>query len=189
MKRIGVLALQGDFEKHKQILKTIGCDSLEVRTVEQLKKSDALIIPGGESTTLSKLFHEFNLIGHIQKYSQSHPVMGTCAGLILLSKNVEEFPYSLLGLIDITVKRNAYGRQKESFCSKIQIDLPEGKKDYLGVFIRAPKIINYGNNVKAIAKYHDDVVMVLSDNILACTFHPELTNDPVIHEFFINTFL
>jgi 5'-phosphate synthase pdxT subunit len=189
LKKIGVLALQGDFEKHRQILITSGCNPCEVRTADQLNKTDALIIPGGESTTFAKLFDEFNLHSHIQKYAQSRPVLGTCAGLIVLAKKVENFPYPTLGLINITVKRNAYGRQKESFVSDIQVNLIHEKRDYLGIFIRAPKIIKYGNNVEVLAKYNNDIIMVMSKNILACTFHPELTNDPLIHKFFINTFL
>jgi 5'-phosphate synthase pdxT subunit len=189
LKEIGVLALQGDFEKHKQVLKKIGCKAVEIRTKTQLNETDALIIPGGESTTFLKLLIEFNLIHSIQKYAKTHPIMATCAGLIVLAKKVEQFPYPSLNLLDITVKRNAYGRQRESFFDKIQLDLLGKKKEYLGVFIRAPRIVKYGNNIKVLARYKNDVVMVMSDKILACTFHPELTSDCEIHDFFKDQFL
>jgi 5'-phosphate synthase pdxT subunit len=189
LKKIGILALQGDFEKHKQVLKKINCDAIEVRTSVQMNQTDALIIPGGESTTFCKLFSELNLRHTIQEYAKNHPLMGTCAGLIVLAKKIEEFSSPSLNLLDITVKRNAYGRQRESFYEKIQLDLLGKKKEYFAVFIRAPRIVDYGKKIKVLAKYKDDAVMVMSENILASTFHPELTNDPIIHDFFIKSFL
>jgi 5'-phosphate synthase pdxT subunit len=189
VKPVGVLAIQGDFEKHKQMLLRLGREVVEVRTAEQLFNTDALIIPGGESTTLVKFFQEFNMDKSIRQYAVSHPVMGTCAGLIVLAKTVDNMAVNSLGLIDIEVKRNAYGRQKESFVDQIQINLNGAPSTFTGVFIRAPKISRYGKNIKILGKHSDDVVMAAADNILVCTFHPELTDDTRIHNYFLKIFL
>ncbi len=189
MKPIGVLAIQGDFVKHKQMLLNLGQEVLEVRTAEQLFQTDALIIPGGESTTLIKLFKEFGLDKIIRNYSTNHPLMGTCAGLIVLAKTVDNLAENSLGLIDLEVKRNAYGRQRESFVDQIQINLNGSTSTFTGVFIRAPKIGQHGKKIQILGRHHDDIVMAASDNILVCTFHPELTDDMRIHNYFIKVFL
>lgn len=189
MKPIGVLAIQGDFEKHKQMLHNLGQEVIEVRTAEELFQTAALIIPGGESTTLVKFFREFGLDKSIREYAAAHALMGTCAGLIVLSRRVDNFAENSLGLIDLEVKRNAYGRQRESFVDQIQINLNGSASVFTGVFIRAPRIASCGDKIKVLGRHHDDTVMASSDNILVCTFHPELTADTRIHEYFINKFV
>jgi len=189
MYRIGVLAIQGDFDKHKRMLQKLGQQVVEIRTADELNKTDALIIPGGESTTLVKFFNEFGLDKSIKQYAGSHPIMGTCAGLIVLAQSADHRSYPSLGLIDVQVKRNAYGRQRESFMDEIQVSLNGTSGTFTGVFIRAPKIDRCGKKIKILGKYKDDIVMAASENILVCTFHPELTDDTRIHEYFLNTFL
>jgi pyridoxal 5'-phosphate synthase pdxT subunit len=189
MKRIGVLAIQGDFDKHKRMLQTLGQEVTEVRTAEQLLQTDALVIPGGESTTLIKFFDEFRLDAVLQQYAADHPIMGTCAGLIVLARSVDHPRQRSLELIDVDVIRNAYGRQKESFIAEIQVNLNGSASACTGVFIRAPKITRHGRNIRILGRHHDDIVLAASDNILVCTFHPELSNDTRIHAYFINTFL
>jgi 5'-phosphate synthase pdxT subunit len=187
--KIGVLAIQGDFYKHCLAIETLKHKAIEVRKTEDLSTIDALIIPGGESTTFVRLFAEFNLSDDIVDFATKHPIMGTCAGLIVLSKKVDHLPFKPLGLIDITVKRNAYGRQKESFVDDITLCLNGKEKAFPGVFIRAPKIDQIGSRVKVLAKHKSDIVMVESSNILVATFHPELTENSEIHRYFIDNFI
>jgi 5'-phosphate synthase pdxT subunit len=189
VKTIGILAIQGDFERHARIIKTIGHLPAEVRTLNELSRTDALIIPGGESTTFLRLFNEFDLTDGIKSYARNHSIMGTCAGLIILSREADHLPFNPLGLLDITVKRNAYGRQRESFIDDIELFLNGTTKRTPGVFIRAPKISHIGNGVKVHAKYKDNAVLVSSKNIMATTFHPELTNNYEIHSYFIEYFI
>ena len=189
MKPVGVLAIQGDFEKHRQVLQKLGQQAVEVRTSAQLFQTDALIIPGGESTTLMKFFKESDLDKSIRQYAGQHPVMGTCAGLIVLARSVDGSSENSLGLIDLEVRRNAYGRQRESFVEEIQINLNGSTSGFTGVFIRAPKIERYGTGIQILARHHDDIVMAASANILVCTFHPELTEDTRIHSYFLRVLL
>jgi 5'-phosphate synthase pdxT subunit len=189
VKNIGILAIQGDFGKHAQLLSRLGVRIAEVRTEEEINKTDALIIPGGESTTFLKLFREFNLEMSVKEYARKKPIMGTCAGLIILSKEANPLPYKPLGLIDITVERNAYGRQRESFIDDIDLCLNGEPQKFPGVFIRAPKISGTGKNVSVLAHHNDDIVLASSENILVATFHPELTDNDQIHKFFINNFI
>lgn len=189
MKNIGILAIQGDFEKHANVVISLGHRAIEVRTLDELALTDALIIPGGESTTFVRIFNHFNMAESLVRYAKTHPVMGTCAGLIILSREADNLPFKTLNLIDITTKRNAYGRQKESFIDTIDLTL-NGKVDQIeGVFIRAPKIDQVGENIEILARHKSDIVMVRSENILAATFHPELTNDKRIHKYFIDNFI
>jgi len=189
VKKIGILAIQGDFERHGHALRSLGHEVLEVRTEQELNKTDALIIPGGESTTFLKLFHEFNLESSIRKYAKKKPIMGTCAGLIILSKEAHPLPYKPLGLIDIVVDRNAYGRQRDSFIDDIDLFLDSQPAKFPGVFIRAPKICKIGDSVKILAKHKDDIVLASSKNILVASFHPELTENTEIHNHFIKYFM
>ena len=189
MKTIGILAIQGDFDRHARIVKSIGHLPVEVRTLNELSRTDALIIPGGESTTFLRLFNEFDLTDGIKIYARKHPIMGTCAGLIILSREADHLPFNPLGLLDITVKRNAYGRQRESFIDDIEIFLNGTTKKTPGVFIRAPKISHIGNDVKVLARYKDSAVLVSSKKILAATFHPELTDNYDIHNYFVKYFI
>jgi 5'-phosphate synthase pdxT subunit len=188
VKTIGILAIQGDFNKHAQVIHKLGHLPREIRNLDELSATDALIIPGGESTTFLRLFKQFNLSQGIRQYAKKHPIMGTCAGLIILSKEANNLPLQPLGLIDVTVARNAYGRQRESFVDTISLSLNGTVKNFPGVFIRAPKIIAIGPTVKILAHHKEDAVMVATKSILAATFHPELTDNIEIHQYFIKNF-
>jgi 5'-phosphate synthase pdxT subunit len=189
VKNIGVLAIQGDFNKHAKVIKNLAHQAQEIRRLQDLKNTDGLIIPGGESTTFFTLFNEFDFIHGLKDYARNFPIMGTCAGLIILSQKVINYPFEPLGLIDITVERNAYGRQRESFIDDIQLSLNGKKSEFPGVFIRAPKIQKVGDSVRVLARHKEDAVLVSSTNILAATFHPELTKNYEIHQYFVNNFI
>lgn len=189
MKTIGILAIQGDFDKHASAIRKLDYQALEVRTKEQLDQTCALIIPGGESTTFLNLFNEFEFDNYLIKYANNKPIMGTCAGLIILSRDAGSLPYSPLGLIDIGIERNAYGRQRESFIENINLSLNGQMGKFPGVFIRAPKIVRIGEGVSVLARHKNDAVLVSSGNIFAATFHPELTENTDIHRYFIDNFI
>lgn len=189
MLKIGVLALQGAFVEHMDMIKKLGVEALEIRKAEQLLDIDGLIIPGGESTTIGKLLKQYGMIEVIRKKGkEGFPLLGTCAGLILLSKKIQDGIPSqpLLELLDIETVRNAFGRQTESFEAEINLE-PMGISAFKGVFIRAPLIMKTGDNVKTLAHYNGNIVAVQQGNITALAFHPELTGDPRIHQHFINT--
>lgn len=193
--KIGVLSLQGDFREHIIKLKECGTDTIEVKFPEQLKYIDGLVIPGGESTTIKKLVEKYNFREELDKFNkQGKPIFGTCAGLILLADNIQGEGRGF-GYIDINVKRNAYGRQVDSFEELIEIDFNQNdngsgenknKTKFKSIFIRAPKIINTGKNVKVMASLNGEVVLVRNSNVIACTFHPELTADLSVHQYFKN---
>ena len=189
MYQIGVLALQGDFAKHIQAIIRLKHLALAVRTKQDLDKCDALVIPGGESTTVLKLLHDSGLFGNIQAFAENHPAMGTCAGLIISAKEVTDLSYSPLNLIDISVNRNAYGRQRDSFLDEVQVSLNGVERSLEGVFIRAPQIIRYGPDVQILGNHKGMPVIAANKHILVSTFHPELTNDLSIHQYFINYFI
>lgn len=178
---IGILALQGDFEAHKQALERAGADVVEVRTRQDLGKVDGLVIPGGESTTMLKLMKEENLFEPVRDFGKAKPVFGTCAGTILLARDVLHPHQEALGLMDLTVERNAYGRQIDSRIAKLDLD----SKPLEAVFIRAPIIRRTGSAVQVLLKYMDAPVLVEQGRHMAATFHPELTRDGRIHERFI----
>ena len=186
--RIGVLALQGAFIEHIKILKRISVQTSEVRLKKDLEGLDGLIIPGGESTTIGKLAKMYDLIAPIMDFSKTNPVWGTCAGMILMAKEIKgEQP--ILGIMDIIVERNAFGRQVDSFEEKLYIDkLIDSKiKPFPAIFIRAPKLINAGNNAQIIARLADGTaVAAIQNKLLATAFHPELSDDDRFHRFFIN---
>ena len=189
-KKIGVLALQGDYLLHQQTLEKIKQDCILVRTKEDLKKCEALIIPGGESTTIRKLASENGLFDAIKSFGKEKPIMGTCAGLILLAKEISDAKTEdTLALLDISVKRNAYGRQINSFVQVGKVNLQNGNPNFEMVFIRAPKIVEVGKTVEKIGFCEDEVVMVRDRYILGLSFHPELTSDTRIHQYFVNQFL
>jgi pyridoxal 5'-phosphate synthase pdxT subunit len=184
---VGVLALQGDFKEHIKMLEKIGVSVAEIRFPQQLEEIDGLIIPGGESTTINKLMDKYGFREKLKDFFRSgKPISGTCAGLIILASGVSG-GRSGLGFIDIKVKRNAYGRQIDSFEEVVSINLnqkadPEG---FRSIFIRAPKIMYTGKNVKVLSSLGDEVLLAREKNILISTFHPELTDDTRIHEYFI----
>lgn len=167
----------------------MGHEAVEVRVPSQLDTTDGLIIPGGESTTILKQFTEFNFREQLQEYRKNKPIMGTCAGLIVLANKVDRIPEPALGFIDITVQRNAYGRQRESFIGEVTLTLNSHDENYEAVFIRAPKIETAGPDVVSLARHNGDIIMARNRNILVCTFHPELTDDVRIHEYFISHFI
>ena len=183
--RIGILSLQGAFLEHKLILNNLGVENFEIRKLSDINKSfDGLILPGGESTVMGKLLHELNLFNPLQKMIQDDmPVFGTCAGLVLLSKNILNDDSSHLSTMDITCKRNAYGRQLGSFETT---DLVEGIGKVPMRFIRAPYIHSLGKGVETLAIVNDEIVAAKQNKQLVTSFHPELTNDTKIHEYFLN---
>ncbi len=188
MVSIGILNLQGDVSEHlditKQALKDmdIKADVLKVKTAEDISKCDGIIISGGESTVIGKLMEKTGIMKSI--IDHNIPVMGTCAGMVLLAKKTD-YEQPLLGLIDMEVKRNAFGRQKVSFEDEIEI-LDE---KFEGIFIRAPYIEKVGNNVDILSKYQDKIIAVKSGKHIATAFHPELTGDTRIHKYFIEEVL
>ena len=183
--QIGVLAIQGDFDKHLQMLQKLKVDALPVKTASQLIDCTGLILPGGESTTFINLLHKHDLWEEIKSFAQNKPIFGTCAGLIVLANKVTKNHVETMGVINIEVDRNAYGRQVDSFIDNIQLDFNTGKFDFEGVFIRAPKIRQIGQDVKPLGWHGQDVVLAEQDNILVATFHPELTEDKAVHEYFV----
>jgi 5'-phosphate synthase pdxT subunit len=183
--RIGVLALQGAFREHIEALRELGVEAVEVRLPEQLEGLDGLIIPGGESTAIGKLAAKYGLSEAIRRYvSAGHPVYGTCAGMIMLSRDVG-IDQPLFGLMDIKVERNAFGRQLDSF--ETDLDIPAlGNKPFHGVFIRAPKIEDVGKGVEVLAKLEDGTPVAAQEgNMIVTAFHPELTDDLRFHRYFL----
>jgi pyridoxal 5'-phosphate synthase pdxT subunit len=182
--KVGILAVQGDFSAHAAMLRSLGADTIEVRTAGDLQQCDALVLPGGESTTQLQFLQEEGLFDAIKQFgSDGNPVFGTCAGAILLAKNVQHPAQESLGLLDMTVFRNAYGRQLASdvFLGSSKLE-PEPMEM---VFIRAPIIDTVGPGVEVLAEHAGKPVLVQKGNLLAATFHPELTNDSTIHEHFL----
>jgi 5'-phosphate synthase pdxT subunit len=191
VKPIGVLALQGDFAAHRAALREAGADSLEVRHPGELRGVSGLILPGGESTTLVKLIREMGFVDPLKAFvAEGRPVLGTCAGAILLGRSVAGSAQFCLGFMDIDVERNAYGRQRESFESA------RGEARLAGggpgdpparmemIFIRAPRIVRTGPGVSILATHGGDPVLVREGRLLAATFHPEMSADRVLHEHF-----
>jgi pyridoxal 5'-phosphate synthase pdxT subunit len=183
-KKIGVLALQGDFEAHEKALARAGAEAVEVRSPADLHHLDGLILPGGESTTMLKLIEQEKLLEPLREFGRGHPIFGTCAGAILLASGVSDPAQASLGLMDIDVQRNAYGRQLDSRIAHLH---PEGiPGDLEAVFIRAPIIRRVGQNVKVLADYAGDPVLVEQGRHMAATFHPELTDDSRVHLMFLS---
>lgn len=183
---IGVLALQGDFEAHLHMLRRCGVQAREVRTAQQLQEVDGLIIPGGESTTIIKLMQRYGLDETLRRRAEEGmPVYGTCAGLIVMAREIEGYPQQpRLGLLDVAVARNAFGRQVDSF----EIDLPVsklGEPPLRAVFIRAPYITRVGEDVEVLASLDGKIVLVQQGNLLGGAFHPELTDDLRLHNYFV----
>ena len=182
---IGVLALQGDFALHRRALDRIGVPSLEVRMPGQLDLVAGLIMPGGESTTLLKLLDAWDFAPALEKFhAAGKSIFGTCAGLILLAREVHSPAQSSLGFIDVAVERNAYGRQKESFEATGAAALGEGPAELKMVFIRAPRIRRLGPAVTPLAWHQDECVMARQGSVLVAAFHPELTDEAAVHQYF-----
>ncbi len=183
--KIGVLALQGAFIEHEKTLRKLGVEAVEVRLPKDLDDLDGLIIPGGESTTIGKLAVEYGLIEPLRQFAKAKPTWGTCAGMIFLAKDIGIDRQPILGVMDITVNRNAFGRQVDSF----EVDLPIsglGEEPFHAVFIRAPVVTGVGKGVNIIAQLEDGkIVGVESGHLLATAFHPELTDDNRLHQHFV----
>lgn len=183
---VGVLCLQGGYDSHLRMLQRLKVKSLRVLVPEDLEKVDGLIIPGGESTTIGKLLVFHNLLEPLRKKIEAgFPVFGTCAGMILLSSGVEGPEQILIGGMDYRVKRNAYGRQIESFDAKVPVDTLHPGKLVQGIFIRAPQISTLGPRVQVLAQFEDLPVLVRQGKLLAASFHPELTEDTTVHRYFL----
>jgi 5'-phosphate synthase pdxT subunit len=186
--KIGVLALQGAFIEHIKILTALGVKAVEVRMPKELKGLDGLIIPGGESTTISKLAVKYDLLEPLNTFAADHPVWGTCAGMILMAKEAD-LDQPLLGIMDILVKRNAFGRQVDSFITDLTIPvLDNGEyKPFPAVFIRAPKLVAVKGKATVIAKLLDGTAVAAQEGKwLATAFHPELTTDDRFHRYFLS---
>jgi 5'-phosphate synthase pdxT subunit len=188
--RIGILALQGDFEAHGRALTRLGAEPVFVRTAADLDTVDGLVIPGGESTTMLKLLHAENLLGPLAAFGRRRPIFGTCAGAILLAAGVTKPLQEGLGLMDIDVERNAYGRQLDSRIAQVTPEAEFSARTYAGemeaVFIRAPVIRRVGPQARILARYQGDPVLVEQGRHMVATFHPELTADSRVHEFFLS---
>lgn len=183
--KVGVLALQGDFEEHCAVLTRLGVQARQVRLPEHLEGLDGLIIPGGESTTIGKLANRFGLMNELRKLAETMPVWGTCAGLVFLARDVGT-DQPLLGIVDMIVERNAFGRQVDSFEADLDIRGIEGGP-FHGVFIRAPVITEAGPEVEVLCRLANGrIVAAKQGHILVTSFHPELTSDDRLHKYFLD---
>lgn len=184
MAKIGVLALQGAVKEHIQQITLLGHDAVAVKTSGDLRGIDGLILPGGESTTIGKMLERNDLLEPIQELAQQGiPMFGTCAGLILLAKKIKDSATPHLGLMDVEVERNSFGRQVDSF--EAPLSIPSIGDEITAVFIRAPHIVSVGEHVEILATYEERIVLAREGQFLGCSFHPELTDDVRILEFFI----
>jgi 5'-phosphate synthase pdxT subunit len=179
---IGVLALQGDFQKHHHLLQLLGLESLAIRYPEQLDRVEGLVLPGGESTTMTRLLRRNGFDQPLRDFSRDYPLLGTCAGLILMATRVSDPRVTTLNLLDITVARNAYGRQVHSFTAPITVRVPEHDTTVPGTFIRAPKIQALGSAVEVLATHRDEPVAVRQGHHMGLTFHPELDDVTLFHQ-------
>lgn len=180
---IGVLALQGAFDAHARVLRELGANVVFVRKTEDLQNIDGLVIPGGESTTFLWFLERNGFFEALHEFVKTRPAFGTCAGVILLANEVKNPSQKSLAALDVTVERNAYGRQNDSRIIEAETSLPGGPMEM--VYIRAPKITRTGPGVETLATRDGDPVLVRQNNILAATFHPELSNDKRVHEEFL----
>ncbi|MGE1115622.1 pyridoxal 5'-phosphate synthase glutaminase subunit PdxT [Priestia megaterium] len=184
MVKVGVLGLQGAFREHAQALEAAGAEAIIIKKVEQLNEIDGLILPGGESTAMRRLIDKYDFMEPLRQFAQAgKPVFGTCAGLILLAGQVVDREEPHLGVMDITVARNSFGRQRDSFEAALNIkDIGE---NFIGVFIRAPHIVEVGENVEVLAMHNDRIVAARQGQFLGCSFHPELTDDARMAQYFV----
>ncbi len=183
--KIGVLALQGAVAEHIRSLQLAGAEAVSVKRVDELDGLDGIVIPGGESTTIGKLMRKYDFMDALKQFSaQGKPMFGTCAGLIVLAERIEGQEEAHLALMNMTVCRNAFGRQKESFETDLDI---QGVPDPVrAVFIRAPLIESVGEGVDVLSVYNDEIVAARQQHLLACSFHPELTDDYRLHQYFVD---
>ena len=182
-KIVGVLALQGAYQKHIEALTRLGIESRLIRKPGELNDCSALILPGGESTTISLLIQQYGFYEAIKSFAKNHPVMGVCAGLIMMASKVEDERVTPLGLIPFKATRNFYGRQVYSFTAELKLNF--ANSTFQAPFIRAPGIEELSPEVEVLATYNDKVVMIGAGNHIALSFHPELTNDTRIHQYWL----
>ncbi|MCP8971361.1 pyridoxal 5'-phosphate synthase glutaminase subunit PdxT [Ectobacillus ponti] len=181
---IGVLGLQGAVREHVRSIEACGARALVVKRAEELEEIDALILPGGESTTMRRLIDKYSFMEPLRQFAaQGKPLFGTCAGMILLAKNLVGYDEGHIGAMDITVERNAFGRQRESFEAPLSI-IGVGE-DFMGVFIRAPYVVSVGPDVEVLSTHGDRIVAARQGHLLAASFHPELTDDHRITAYFV----
>ena len=183
---VGVLALQGAYQKHIELLHSMGVTTQNVRQPQQLEGCSALIIPGGESTTISLLIQEHGLYEPIRSFAAEHPVMGVCAGMIMLANEVDDARVKPLGLMPFKAIRNHYGRQVHSFTAEVSLNFTDNDEPFHAHFIRAPGIENILPEIEVLARYHDEPVMISTDKHMALSFHPELTSDTRIHQHWLH---
>jgi 5'-phosphate synthase pdxT subunit len=185
MVKIGVLALQGAVREHLKAVENCGAEAVEIKHKEELKDVDGLILPGGESTTMRRLIDKYDFMDALKEFAnEGKPMFGTCAGLILLAKNLVGYDQSHIGVMDVTVERNSFGRQRESF--EADLDIKDVAECYPAVFIRAPHIVDVGENVEILCKHNDRIVVAREGQFLGCSFHPELTEDYRFTSYFVD---
>ena len=183
--KIGVLALQGAVREHIRQLQSLGCETVEVKSLHDLSGINGLVLPGGESTTMRKLLDRYHLLNPIRSLAQQGiPMFGTCAGLILLAKEIVGDDEAHLGLMDVVIERNSFGRQVDSF--EVELTVEHIGADIPAVFIRAPHIVSVGPNVEVLAAYNGRIVLAKEGQYLGCSFHPELTEDTRLMQYFVD---
>jgi len=186
VERVGILAIQGDVEAHRHMLEGLGVAVTDVLSESDLNAVDGLVMPGGESTTIAKGIDRLGLQSALQRrIAEGMLVLGTCAGAILLARAVENHPVPVLGAMDVTAVRNAYGTQVDSFAAPVDDDVIPDLKDFRCVFIRAPQLKNPGPGVDVLARVDGQPVLMRQGNVMAATFHPELTSDSRVHELLV----
>lgn len=183
MLKIGVLALQGAVREHVRAIEASGAEAVAVKHIEELEDLDGLVMPGGESTAMRRLIDKYGFLEPLKEFAKNKPVFGTCAGLILMAKRIQGQDTAHLELIDMTVERNAFGRQVDSFEADLMIH--GVGEDFTGVFIRAPFIVEVGPEVEILSKHNDRIVAAKHGHFLCAAFHPELTDDYRLHQFFV----
>ncbi|MBE0313637.1 MULTISPECIES: pyridoxal 5'-phosphate synthase glutaminase subunit PdxT [Bacillaceae] len=183
--KVGVLGLQGAVREHMNAIEANGATAVLVKNKEELNEVDGLIIPGGESTTMRRLIDKYDFMKPLKKFAESgKPMFGTCAGLILLAKSIEGYKEPHIGVMDVHVERNSFGRQVDSF--EANLDIANVAEDFTAVFIRAPHIVSAGENVEVLAKHNGRIVAAREGQFLGCSFHPELTQDHRLTGYFIS---
>lgn len=185
---IGVLALQGAYQKHVDCLTRLGVESQLIRKPSELEHCNGLIIPGGESTTMSLLIQQSDMYEPLRSFAQTHPVMGVCAGMIMMATAVDDARVKPLNILPFRALRNHYGRQVHSFTAEIKLDFDDSDQPLKAHFIRAPGVAGLGEGVEVLARYEDEIIMIGKDKHLALSFHPELTDDTRIHQYWLQKF-
>ena len=182
--KIGVLALQGAVREHIRSIEECGVEAVAIKRKEELKEVDGLILPGGESTTIRRLIDKYDFMGTLKEFAaEGKPMFGTCAGLILLANNIVGYKEPHIGVMDITVERNSFGRQRDSF--EADLAIKDVAESFPAVFIRAPHIVEAGADVEVLAKHNDRIVAAREGQFLGCSFHPELTDDHRLTAYFV----